>query len=166
MRRDPTDWTFLPRWVCACCDFSPVGHATICPLSRLKRTRRLLAKCPAQSGKYGTKYCTSGVQCSSDRQFQEGPTMSFRILGSVMCVSLFALATVTHAQNAPQTTANSNVKVAQGTTQPGPAGAPAKTSKGKVKKAKSGKGTGSGGSESRPPAPAGGSGPPDPGKYL
>ena len=92
--------------------------------------------------------------------------MSFRILGSVMCVSLFALATVTHAQNAPQTTANSNVKLAQGTTQPGPAGAPAKTSKGKVKKAKSGKGTGSGGPESRPPAPAGGSGPPDPGKYL
>src|SRR3974390_3532571 len=74
-----------------------------------------------------------------DRQFQEGPTMSFRILGSVMCVSLFALATVTHAQNAPQTTSNSNVKVA--------------------------KGTGSRGPESRPPAPAGGSGPPDPGKY-
>ena len=45
--------------------FLIVGHATICPLSRLKRTRRLLAKCPAQSGKYGTKYCTSGVQCSS-----------------------------------------------------------------------------------------------------
>jgi hypothetical protein len=22
-------------------------------------------KCPAQSGNYGTKYCTSGVQCSS-----------------------------------------------------------------------------------------------------
>ena len=33
--------------------------------------------------------------------------MSFRTLGSVMCVSLFALATVTHAQNAPQTAANS-----------------------------------------------------------
>jgi hypothetical protein len=91
--------------------------------------------------------------------------MSIRILGSVMCVSLFALATVTHAQNAPQTTGNSNVKVAQGTTQPGPAGA-AKTSKGKLKKGKGGKGTGSGGPESRPPAPAGGSGPPDPGKYL
>ena len=107
-----------------------------------------------------------GFSAVVDRQFQEGPTMSFRILGSVMCVSLFALATVTHAQNAPQTAANSNVKVAQGTTQPGPAGAPAKTSKGKVKKAKGGKGTGSGGPESRPPAPAGGSGPPDPGKYL
>jgi len=107
-----------------------------------------------------------GFSAVVDRQFQEGPTMSLRILGSVMCVSLFALATVTHAQNAPQTTANSNVKLAQGTTQPGPAGAPVKTSKGKVKKAKSGKGTGSGGSESRPPAPAGGSGPPDPGKYM
>ena len=74
--------------------------------------------------------------------------MSIRILGSVMCVSLFALATVTHAQNAPQTTGNSNVKVAQGTTQPGPAGAPVKTSKGKLKKGKGGKGTGSGGPES------------------
>src|SRR4029077_19138891 len=90
-----------------------------------------------------------GFSAVVDRQFQEGPTMSFGILGSVMCVSLFALATVTHAQNAPQNTANPNVKLAQGTTQPGPAGAPAKTSKGKVKKAKSGKGTGSGGSESR-----------------
>ena len=91
--------------------------------------------------------------------------MSFRILGSVMCVSLFALATVTHAQNAPQTTSNSNVKVAQGTAHPEPAEAPAKTSKSKVKKAKGGKGTGSRGPESRPPAPAGGSGPPAPGKY-
>ena len=91
--------------------------------------------------------------------------MSFRILGSVMCVSLFVLATVTYAQNAPQTTSNPNVKVAQGTTQPGPADAPAKTSKSKVKKAKGGKGTGSGGPESRPPAPAAGSGPPDPGVY-
>ena len=81
-------------------------------------------------------------------------------------VSLFALATVTHAQNAPQTTTNSNVKVAQGTMQPGRAEAPAKTSKSKVKKAKSGKGTGSGSPASRTPAPAGGSGPPDPGKYL
>ena len=91
--------------------------------------------------------------------------MSFRILGSVMCVSLFALATVAHAQNAPQTTSNSNVRVAQGTTQPGPAEAPAKTSKSKVKKAKGGKGTGSGGPESRPAAPAASYGPPDPGKY-
>jgi hypothetical protein len=107
-----------------------------------------------------------GFSAVVDRQFQEGSTMSFRILGSMMCVSLFALATVTHAQNAPQTTSNSNVKMAQGTTQPGPAGAAAKTSKGKVKKAKVGKGTGSGAPESRPPAPAGGSGPPDPGKYL
>ena len=90
--------------------------------------------------------------------------MSFRILGSMMCVSLFALATVTHAQNAPQTTSNSNVKMAQGTTQPGPAGAAAKTSKSRVKKAKGGKGTGNGGPQSRPPAPA--VGPPDPGKYL
>ena len=87
--------------------------------------------------------------------------MSFRILGSVMCVSLFALATVTHAQNAPQTTSNSNVKVAQGTAHPEPVEAPAKTSKSKVKKAKGGKGTGSRGPESRPPAPAGGSGPPE-----
>ena len=91
--------------------------------------------------------------------------MSFRILGLVMCVSLSVLATVTHAQNAPQTTANSNVKVAQGTTQPGPAEAPAKTSKSKVKKAKGGKDTGSAGPVSRPAAPSGGSGPPDPGKY-
>jgi hypothetical protein len=91
--------------------------------------------------------------------------MSFRILGSVTCVSLLALATLTHGQNAPQTTSNPNVKVAQGTTQPGPAEAPAKTSKSKVKKAKGGKGTGSGGPESRPPAPAAGSGPPDPGVY-
>ena len=92
--------------------------------------------------------------------------MAFRILGSVMCVGLFALATVTYAQNAPQITSNSNVKVAQGTTQPGPADAPAKTSKSKVaKKVKGGKGTGNGGAESRPVAPAGGSGPPDPGKY-
>jgi hypothetical protein len=90
--------------------------------------------------------------------------MSFRILGSVMCVSLFALAPVT-APNASQTTLNSNAKVAQGTTQPGPAEPPAKPSKRKVEKAKGGKGTGSGGSESRPPVPAGGSGPPDPGKY-
>ena len=87
--------------------------------------------------------------------------MSFRILGSVMCVSLFALATVTHAQNAPQTTANSNVKVAQGTTQP----EPAKTSKSKVKRAKGGKGTGTGDPASRPSAPQP-AGPPDPGKYL
>jgi hypothetical protein len=106
-----------------------------------------------------------GFSAVADRQFQEGPTMSFRILGSVTCVSLFALATVTHGQNAPQTTSNSNVKVAQGTKQPGPADAPAKTSKSKVKKAKGGKGTGSGGPESRPPAPAAGSGPPDPGVY-
>ena len=79
--------------------------------------------------------------------------MSFRILGSVMCISLFALATVTYAQNAPQTTSNPNVKVTQGTTQPGPAEAPAKTSKSKVKKAKGGKGTASGGPESRRPRP-------------
>jgi hypothetical protein len=91
--------------------------------------------------------------------------MSFRILGSVTCVSLFALAAVTHGQNAPQTTLNSNVKMAQGTTQPGPAGAPAKTSKSNVKRAKGGRGTGSGGPESRPPVPAAGSGPPDPGVY-
>jgi hypothetical protein len=91
--------------------------------------------------------------------------MAFRILGSVMCVGLFALATVTHAQNAPQITSNSNVKVAQGTTKPGPADAPAKTSKSKVKKVKGDKGTGNGGAESRPVAPAGSSGPPDPGKY-
>jgi hypothetical protein len=91
--------------------------------------------------------------------------MSFRILGSVTCVSLFALATVTQGQNAPQTSSNSNVKVAQGTTQPGPTDALAKTSKSKVKKAKGGKGTGSNGPESRPPAPAAGSGPPDPGVY-
>jgi len=91
--------------------------------------------------------------------------MSFRILGSVTFVSLFALATVTHGQNAPQTTSNSNVKLAQGTTQPGPADSPTKSSKSKVKKAKGGKGTGSGAPESRPPAPAAGSGPPDPGVY-
>jgi hypothetical protein len=91
--------------------------------------------------------------------------MSFRILGSVTCVGLFALAAVTHGQNAPQTTFNSIVKVAQGTTQPGPADAPAKTSKSKVQKARGGKGTGSGGPESRLPAPATGSGPPDPGVY-
>ena len=92
--------------------------------------------------------------------------MSVRILGSVMCVSLFALTTVTHAQNAPQTTGNSNVKVAQGTTQPGPAGAPVKTSKGKLKKGKGGRVRGAAVQRVRPPAPAGGSGPPDPGKYL
>ena len=85
--------------------------------------------------------------------------MSFRILGSVMCVSLFALATVGHAQSAPQTTSSSNVKVAQATAE-----APAKTSKSRVKKAKGGKGTGNGGPQSRPAAPA--VGPPDPGKYL
>ncbi|MGB2596842.1 MAG: hypothetical protein WBC87_18180 [Pseudolabrys sp.] len=79
--------------------------------------------------------------------------MSIRILGSVMCVSLFALTTVTHAQNAPQTTGNSNVKVAQGTTQPGPAGAPVKTSKGKLKQGKGGQGTGSGGPEVGRPRP-------------
>src|SRR5262249_26239454 len=106
-----------------------------------------------------------GFSAVIDRQFQEGPTVSFRILGSVMRVSLFALATGTHAQNAPQTTSNPSVKVTQGTTQPGPAEAPAKPSKGKAKKAKGGKGTGSGGPESRPPAPTGGSGPPDPGVY-
>ena len=166
MRRDPTDWTFLPRWVCACCDFSPVGHATTCPLSRLKRTRRLLGNVRHKAEITELNTAPLGFSAVVDRQFQEGPTMSIRILGSVMCVSLFALATVTHAQNAPQTTGNSNVKVAQGTTQPGPAGAPVKTSKGKLKKGKGGKGTGSGGPESRPPAPAGGSGPPDPGKYL
>ena len=98
-------------------------------------------------------------------RIQGGPLMSLRILGSVICVGLFALATVIHAQDAPQTTSNSNIKVAQGTTQQGPADAPAKTSKSKVKKAKGGKGTGNGGAESRPVAPAGGSGPPDPGKY-
>ena len=65
--------------------------------------------------------------------------MSLRILGSVICVGLFALATVIHSQDAPQTTSNSNIKVAQGTTQQGPADAPAKTSKSKVKKAKGGK---------------------------
>jgi hypothetical protein len=82
-----------------------------------------------------------------------------------VCVGLFALATATHAQNAPQITSNPNVKVAQGTTQSGPADAPAKTSKSKVKKVKGGKGTGNSGAESRPVSPAGGSGPPDPGKY-
>jgi hypothetical protein len=91
--------------------------------------------------------------------------MSFRILGSVMCAGLFALAAVTHGQNAPQTTSNSNVNVAQGTTQPKPADAPAKTSKSKIKKAKGAKGMGKGGAESQPAAPAGGFGPPDPGKY-
>jgi hypothetical protein len=91
--------------------------------------------------------------------------MSFRILGSVMCVGIFALATVIHAQNAPQTTSNSNVNVAQGATQPKPADAPAKTSKSKIKKAKGAKGMGKGGAESQRVAPAGGFGPPDPGKY-
>ena len=100
-----------------------------------------------------------GFSAVVGRQFQEGPTMSFRILGSVMCVSLFALATVAHAQNAPQTTSSSNVKVAQATAE-----APAKTSKSRVKKVKGGKGTGNGGPQNRPPAPA--VGPPDPGKYL
>jgi hypothetical protein len=91
--------------------------------------------------------------------------MSFRILGSVMCGGLFALAAVTHAQDAPQTTSNSNVNVAQGTTQPRPTDAPAKVSKSKVKKANGGKGMGNGGAERQPAAPAGGFGPPDPGKY-
>jgi hypothetical protein len=91
--------------------------------------------------------------------------MSFRILGSVMCAGLFALAAVTHTQNASQTTSNSNVNVAQGATQPRPADAPAKASKSKVKKAKGGKGMRNGGAESQPAAPAGGFGPPDPGKY-
>ena len=90
---------------------------------------------------------------------------TLRILGWAICVSFSALATVTHAQDGAQTISNSNVKVAQGTTQPELADAPAKTSKSKVKKAKGGKGTGSGGPESRPPAPAAGSGPPDPGVY-
>ena len=91
--------------------------------------------------------------------------MSFRILGSVMCGGLFALAAVTHAQDAPQTTSNSNVNVAQGTTQSRPADAPAKVSKSKVKKANGGKGMGNGGAARQPAAPAGGFGPPDPGKY-
>jgi hypothetical protein len=81
----------------------------------------------------------------------------------VTCVGLFALVTVTHAQNAPQMTSNSNAKVAQDTTQP--FSATAKSSKSKIKKAKGGKGTGSGAPEGRPPAPAAGSGPPDPGVY-
>ena len=86
--------------------------------------------------------------------------MSPRILGSAICASVFAVATVMHAQNAPQITPNPNVHVAQGSTQP----TPAHSKKSKVKKAKGDKGTGSPGAGSQQPAPA--VGPPDPGKYL
>jgi len=118
-----------------------------------------------KAGNYGLNTAPLGFNAVVDRQFQEGLTMSFRILGSIVGVSLFALTIVTHAQNAPQTTFNSTIKVAQAATQPGSAEVTAKTSKSKVKKAKGGKGTGSGGPESRPSAPSGGSGPPDPGVY-
>jgi hypothetical protein len=141
-----------------------------CPLLALSGQFRCTRVCPldglsANDTKWEITELNTAPLGFSAVVDQREPTMSFRIPRSVMYVSLFALATVTHAQNAP-TSSNSNVKVAQGTTQSGPAEAPAKTSKSKVKKAKGGKGTGSGGPESRPPpAPAGGSGPPDPGKY-
>lgn len=90
--------------------------------------------------------------------------MSLRILGSIICAGMFALAIVTLAQNAPQITFNSDFKVAQNMTQPTPADVRSKVSKSKVKKRKGDKGTGNGGAGK--PAPAGGVGPPDPGKYL
>jgi len=78
---------------------------------------------------------------------------------------MFALATVTLAQNAPQITSNSDFKVVQNMTQPTPADVRSKVSKSKVKrKTKGDKGSGNGGAGK--PAPAGGVGPPDPGKYL
>ena len=91
--------------------------------------------------------------------------MSLHIRGSAIGAGIFALATVTHAQNAPQIASNPNIILAQGTIQPAPADAGTKpSSKSKVKKPKHG-------TEGRPegspqPAPAGGVGPPDPGKYL
>lgn len=86
-----------------------------------------------------------------------------RALGSAICASIFAVATVTLAQNASQITPNSNINVAQGTTQPAPTHSKA-SPKSKVKKAKRDKGTGSPGAKSQQPVPA--VGPPDPGKYL
>jgi hypothetical protein len=91
--------------------------------------------------------------------------MSSHSLGSAIGAGIFALAAVTHAQNAQQTAFYSNIILAQGTVQPAPADAGAKPStKSKLKKPKPG-------TEKRPgaspqPAPAGGVGPPDPGKYL
>ena len=86
--------------------------------------------------------------------------MSFHILGS----GIFALAALTHAQNAQQIASNPNIILAQGTIQAAPADAGAKSSsKIKVKKPKHGTERRPG--ESPQPAPAGGVGPPDPGKY-
>jgi hypothetical protein len=91
--------------------------------------------------------------------------MPSHILGSVIGAGIFALAAITHAQNAQQIAFYPNIILAQGTVQPAPTDAGAKpSSKSKVKKPKPG-------TEKRPgvspqPAPAGGVGPPDPGKYL
>jgi hypothetical protein len=91
--------------------------------------------------------------------------MSLHILGSAIGAGIFALAAVTHAQNAQHIASKPNIILAQGTNQPAPADAGAKSSsKSKVKKPKHGTERRPG--ESPQPAPAGSVGPPDPGKYL
>jgi hypothetical protein len=47
--------------------------------------------------------------------------MSVRVIGLALCAGVFAFATGTLAQNAPQTTANSNLTLAQATTADTPA---------------------------------------------
>jgi hypothetical protein len=91
--------------------------------------------------------------------------MSLHIRGSAIGAGIFALAAVTHAQNAQQIASNPNIILAQGTIQSAPADAGAKSSsKSKGKKPKQGTEKRPGGSPQ--PAPPGGVGPPDPGKYL
>jgi hypothetical protein len=96
--------------------------------------------------------------------------MSLRILGSAMGAGLFVLAsvtliTVTLAQNAPQTAATSNLKLAQATMPPGSPDTLAKPAKSKPKKPKSSQGSGNNGAAAVSGQPAPHVGPPDPGKY-
>ena len=87
-----------------------------------------------------------------------GANMTFRIVGSVISVGLFALATATFAQTAPRTAGVAGITLAQATQ---PADTSSKTAKNKVKKKKhQSSGSGSG-TASPQPAPTG----PDPGKY-
>jgi len=84
--------------------------------------------------------------------------MMFRIVGSVMSLGLFALATATLAQTAPPTAGVAGITLAQATQ---PADASGKTAKNKVKKKKHQSSGGGSGSASPRPAPTG----PDFGKY-
>jgi hypothetical protein len=86
-----------------------------------------------------------------------GANMTCRIFGSVVSVGVFALATATLAQTAPQTAGVAGIKLAQATQ---PAEASSKTAKNKVKKKKH-QSSGSGTASPQQPAPTG----PDPGKY-